>query len=86
MIPGTDRILPDLKIYTDLSTQYLQGVIVLKNYFKTIFIRNFLPHLVKIEKSVDKNNMNLVSSCVPSPPDPPPSFSTQRGGGGTPPL
>ena len=28
---------------------------------------------------VDKNNRNLVYSFVPSPPNPPPSFSTQRG-------
>ena len=29
---------------------------------------------------VDKNNRILVSSFVPSPPNPPHSFSTQRGG------
>ena len=33
-----------------------------------------------IEKWVDKNYRILVSSFVPSPPNPPPSFSTQRGG------
>ena len=34
MVPGTDRVLADLKMYTDLSTHhYLRGMIVLKNEF-----------------------------------------------------
>ena len=41
MVPGTDRGLADLEMYTDLSTHYLLGMIVLKNIFKTIFIGTF---------------------------------------------
>ena len=32
--PRTDRILAYLKMYTDLSNNYLQGMIVLKNKWK----------------------------------------------------
>ena len=33
MVPGTDRVLADLNMYTDIPTHYLRGIIVLKNDF-----------------------------------------------------
>ena len=36
MVSGTDRILADLKMYTDLSTHYLWGMIVLKDNFYAV--------------------------------------------------
>ena len=33
MVPGTDRVLADLKIYTDLSTHYLRGVDSFEEWF-----------------------------------------------------
>ena len=34
MVPGTDRVLADLKMYTDLSTHFLRGMMIELNQEK----------------------------------------------------
>ena len=41
MVPGTDRLLADLNIYTDLSTHYLWGMISFKELFLFIILGIF---------------------------------------------
>ena len=48
---------------------------------QTRFSKQSIIPTSKLGNAVDKKNRNLFSSFVPSPPNPPPSFSTQRGGG-----
>ena len=46
IFPGTDHVLADLKMYTDLSTHYLRGMMVLKNDFWTKWGKTFLNKIV----------------------------------------
>ena len=48
MVPATDRVLADLKMYADLSTYYLGGWKFWRIILKTIFIRKVFPHLGQI--------------------------------------
>ena len=56
---SSDRILADLKMYTDLYTQFFSRddykIIII---FKTIFIRKLFPHLSKISKIFLQNYQN----------------------------
>ena len=56
MVPGTDRVLADLKMYTDLSTHYLRGMIVL--IFKER-ISNLYEMRKKIPHNISFNNYSL---------------------------
>ena len=63
VIPGTDRLLVDLKMYTDLSTHYLQGMIVLKNDFKIWAVWRKIPY----ENSYFSKLSSLVNSEYEDP-------------------
>ena len=43
MVPRIDRVLADLKMYTELFTYYLRGKIVVKNNLNNYFYYYFFP-------------------------------------------